>query len=127
MTPLGQKIRAFRAERGLTLTRMAAALGVSAAYLSALEHGKRGVPRSGFLELVNACLNLGSDEAEELRRLAGISDPRVVLDTAGLSPKATELANLLAENIEEMDEDTLDWVIAEVRLRMGARPEGPTH
>lgn len=115
MTPLGQKIRAFRAERGLTLTRMAAALGVSAAYLSALEHGKRGVPRSGFLELVNACLNLGSDEAEELRRLAGISDPRVVLDTAGLSPKATELANLLAVRLGELDDSRIDALLAELR------------
>ena len=115
MTPLGQKIRAFRAERGLTLTRMAAALGVSAAYLSALEHGKRGVPRSGFLELVNACLNLGSDEAEELRRLAGISDPRVVLDPAGLSPKATELANLLAVRLGELDDSRIDALLAELR------------
>ena len=44
MTPFGAKIRALRAERGVSQKDMAAALGVSAAYLSALEHGRRGVP-----------------------------------------------------------------------------------
>src|SRR3546814_18383000 len=87
---------------------MAAALGVSAAYLSAHEHGKRGVPRAVFLELVNGYFNLGWDDAEELRRLAALSDPRVVLDTGGLSPKATELANRLAARIGELDDARLD-------------------
>jgi len=115
VTPLGQRIRELRADHGLTLARMATALGVSAAYLSALEHGKRGVPRSGFLELVNACLNLGSEEAEDLRRLANISDPRVVLDTGGLSPKATELANRLAARLGELDDSRIDALLAELR------------
>jgi hypothetical protein len=67
------------------------------------------------------------DEAEEIKRLAELSHPKVTVNTAGLSPKATELANLLAENIEDMDDETLDWVIAEVRLRVGSQPGGPTH
>ena len=36
------------------------------------------------------------DDAEELERLAETSHPRVIVDTSGLSPAATELANLLA-------------------------------
>ena len=48
------------------------------------------------------------------------------MDTAGLSPRATELANLLAENIQVLDEDTIDWVLAEIRGRMGSK-KGPTH
>lgn len=114
MTPLGTRLRRLRAERGTTLASMAAALGVSAAYLSALEHGKRGVPRAVFLELINGYFNLGWDEAEELRRLAEVSDPRVVLDTAGLSPKATELANRLAARIGDLDDSRLDTLLAEL-------------
>lgn len=114
MTPLGARLRQLRAERGLQLAEMAAALGVSAAYLSALEHGKRGVPRAVFLELVNGYFNLGWDEAEELRRLAAISDPRVVLDTGGLSPKATELANRLAARIADLDDSRLSTLLAEL-------------
>lgn len=115
MTPLGQRLRELREDRGLTLAEMAGGLGVSAAYLSAVEHGKRARPRSGFLELVNACLNLDWEEAEELRQLSEISKPRVVLDTGGLSPKATELANLLAERIRELDDSRIDTLLAELR------------
>ncbi len=66
------------------------------------------------------------DDAEEIKRLAALSHPRIVVDTAGLSPKATELANLLADKVAELDEETLDWILAEVRLRTG-RLTGPTH
>ena len=44
MTPFGKKLREMRREKGVTLTDMAEALEVSPAYLSALEHGKRGRP-----------------------------------------------------------------------------------
>lgn len=114
MTPLGARLRALRSARAVTLAEMAAALGVSAAYLSALEHGKRGVPRAVFLEMINGYFNLGWDEAEELRRLAEVSDPRVVLDTGGLSPKATEFANRLAARIADLDDARLDTLLAEL-------------
>jgi transcriptional regulator with XRE-family HTH domain len=41
MTPFGARLRALRADRGLTLKDLAEGLQVSTAYLSALEHGKR--------------------------------------------------------------------------------------
>ena len=44
MTPFGEKVRRLRQERGLLLKDMAAHLGVSSAYLSALERGERGKP-----------------------------------------------------------------------------------
>ena len=114
MTPLGSRIRVLRSVRGLTLAQMAAALQISTVYLSALEHGKRGVPTSGFLELVTAFFGLDWDEAEELKRLAEISRPKVVLDTSGLSPKATEFANLLGKRIRHLDDSRLDALIGEI-------------
>ena len=126
MTPFGEKVRALRAARGMTLKEMAAHVGVSSAYLSALEHGNRGRPRVGLIMQICALFGLIWDEAEELKRLARLSHPRVVVDTAGLSAKATELANLLAENIRELDDDTLDWVIAEIRTRR-LPPKGPAY
>ena len=47
---------------------------------------------------------------------------------AGLSAAATELANVLAENIDGMDEDTIEWILHEIRGRLGAKAKsGPTH
>ncbi len=125
MTPFGGRLRELRAEKGATMTAMARALQVSPAYLSALEHGRRGRPTVGLLHQVCAYFNLIWDDAEALRRLAELSHPRVTVDTAGLSPKATELANRLAEKIGELDDSRLDALLAE--LADPEDREGPRH
>lgn len=115
VTPFGERVRALRAERGVALKEMAAALGVSAAYLSALEHGHRGRLSPGFVQQVAAYFNLAWDDVDALKRLASLSDPRVTIDTAGLAPAATELANRLAERIGTLDEDFIAAVLARLR------------
>src|SRR5690606_5739611 len=114
MTPFGKHLRELRAARALTLKEMAKGLGVSPAYLSALEHGNRGRPSSGFVQQISAYFNLAWDDVDELKRLAELSHPRIVVDTAGLSPRATELANRLAERIGKLDEDTIELMLAEL-------------
>jgi len=108
MTPLGEKLRELRRRKGVSQKEMAAAIGVSAAYLSALEHGRRGVPTWVLLQKIIGYFNVIWDDAEEVLRLAGRSRPRVVIDTSGLSPAATELANLLAAKIGGLDAEALE-------------------
>ena len=112
MTPFGARLRELRRERGIQLKHMAKGLGVSAAYLSALEHGHRGRPNRAFVHRICAYLNIIWDEAEELQALAQLSHPRVTVDTSGLSPEATELANRLAERIEKLDPATVRKMLA---------------
>lgn len=121
MTPLGARIRALRAERGVSLKQMAAALDVSSAYLSALEHGRRGRPTWFLLHRIITYFNLIWDEAEDLQRLAEISDPKVTVDTAGLMPEATELANRLAREIGRLDRNDLVDLKNEIIRRAGRR------
>lgn len=115
MTPFGQRIRELRRARGVSQKDMAAALGVSQAYLSALEHGHRGRPTWALLQKIIGYFNIIWDEAEEVTRLAEMSDPRTVIDTSSLSPLATELANLLAVRIAQLTEAELEQMIAIVR------------
>ena len=115
MTPLGERIRELRRERGVSQKDMAASIGVSAAYLSALEHGHRGVPTWAMIQKIIGYFNVIWDDAEELQKLAEGSHPRVVVDTAGLSPAATELANLMAAAIDELNEAELAVLNAQVR------------
>jgi transcriptional regulator with XRE-family HTH domain len=103
MTPFGRRLRELRRSRKLSQKDMALALNVSGAYLSALEHGHRAAPSFDFVQRVTGYFNVIWDEAEELQRLARLSDPRVSIDTSGLAPEATELANLLASRIATMD------------------------
>ena len=119
MTPLGAKIRQLREERGISLKEMAAALNVSSAYLSALEHGRRGKPTGFLLHRIIAFFNVIWYEAEELQRLAEMSDPKVTIDTGGLAPEATELTNRLAADIARLDADDLKFLHNEVVRRSG--------
>ena len=108
MTPFGKRLRTLREERGILLKDMAADLGVSATYLSALEHGHRSKPNWSFVQRVIHYFNIIWDEADELQRLADLSDPRIVVETAGLSQKATLFANLLSRTIGELSDAELD-------------------
>jgi transcriptional regulator with XRE-family HTH domain len=120
MTPFGEKMRALRQARGLAAKDMAAGLGVSPAYLSALEHGKRGKPNRRFVHRVCQYLGIIWDEAEALQALADLSHPRVVLDTSGLPAEAPEFANRLAQDIVDLPDETLARWLAELK---GTPPE----
>jgi transcriptional regulator with XRE-family HTH domain len=118
MTPLGARIRQMREERGVSLKEMAKALRVSSAYLSALEHGRRGKPTWILLQRIIQYFNVIWDEAEELQRLAELSDPKVTIDTGGLPPEATEFANRLAADIGKLDRDDLVFLKTEMQKRI---------
>lgn len=115
MTPFGAKVRRLRKQQGVTLTKMAESLGVSGAYLSALEHGHRGRPSWPLVQRIIAYFNVIWDEAEELERLAQISDPRITVNTGGMHPCATEFANELAKSIGSIEEEDLEFLLAHLR------------
>ena len=108
MTPLGLHLQQLRAQKGVSQKEMAQAIGVSPAYLSALEHGQRGQPSWALLQRIVGYFNVIWDDAESLQQLAALSDPKVTIDTRKLSARATEVTNLLAKNIDKLDEAQLD-------------------
>lgn len=107
MTPFGEAMRRLRERKGVSQKQMAAAIGVSPAYLSALEHGRRGRPNFDFLQRVAGYFNIIWDEAEELFKIADASDPRVVIDTCGMPAEYTALANELARKIRVLSPDVV--------------------
>ncbi len=115
MTPFGEKLRLLRRQRGISLKQMASDLHLSSAYLSALEHGHRGRPSPGLVMQILGYFNVIWDEAEELKELAHLSHPKVTIDTAGLSPAATLLANRLALRIEDLTEEELSALLEIVK------------
>ena len=121
MTPFGDKMRRLRAERHMTLKDMAKSIGVSPAYLSALEHGKRGRPGWHLIQRILAHFNIIWDEADDVVRLARVSHPRIAIDTAGLNPKATELANRLADEVGKLDAAALDELLGVLDRRAKSR------
>ena len=112
MTPFGRKLRELRDAQGISQADLAAALDVSPAYLSALEHGKRGAPSWAFLQKVFQYFGLIWDDAEALTELAEVSKPKVTIDTSGMDERATLAANLLSRRIGRMNDRELDQLLA---------------
>lgn len=102
MTPFGELMRYWRTQKNLTLRDQADFLDVSQAYLSALEHGKRGKPSFALVDQICVFLDLIWDEAEALKSAANHSHPRPSIDASNLSPEAVYLANLMAQNIDRL-------------------------
>lgn len=131
MTPFGERLRALRQARGMRQKDLAERLQISAAYLSALEHGRRGRPGPGLVHQVNEVFGLIWDEAEEIAMLARESRPKVRLDTAGLDPAKTVLANRLARALTALPAEAvaeisavLDRHAAQPRIAAGAHGDG---
>lgn len=95
----------------MTLKAHAAAVGVTPAYLSALEHGHRGLPTREMLERIASGLGLEEQDALRLQDLLGFSRPKVTLDTCGLTPIATEVANRLAVSISKLNDAELNALL----------------
>ncbi len=127
MTPFGLKVRALRKARGITMKQMAADLDISQAYLSALEHGHRGQPSPALVVQICEYFHLIWDDFEEVHRLAGLSHPRIVVDTRGLDPRKTELANLLAERIRDLNEAETEALLERLRNVQSVAVKPPKH
>ncbi|GAB4192806.1 MAG: helix-turn-helix transcriptional regulator [Thalassobaculales bacterium] len=128
MTPFGRELRRLRAERRVTQAELARKLGVSAAYLSALENGYRGRPTPLLLHRICNYFGIIWDDAEALTKLAARSRPKLSVDTGGLSPTATEVLNLLAEKAKSLDEATwrsLKAILASAGQRAAGPPAAP--
>ena len=121
MTPFGEAVRRLRAERAITLKAMAADLEISAAYLSALEHGRKGRPSRALLIQICEYFGIIWDDAEALERAARLSHPRVVVDTSGLGPRATELANRMARSMRHLSPATVEAMHRLLDSAEGAR------
>ncbi|MCM2294410.1 helix-turn-helix domain-containing protein [Allorhizobium sp. BGMRC 0089] len=106
-TPFGQAIRELRERKGVTQKQMAAALNVTPAYLSALEHGHRSAPSFDLLQRIAGYFNIIWDEADALFAVAGQSHPKVTLDTSGLPADYTAFANRLAQMIRNLPPDVV--------------------
>ncbi|MBT6257220.1 MAG: helix-turn-helix transcriptional regulator [Alphaproteobacteria bacterium] len=105
MTPFGEKLRELRKQHDMTMASMAQYLGVSSAYLSQVEHGRRGTPGMIMIDQICALFGLIWEDAEALKELASLSSPKVVIDTTGLSQDAMIAANLFAQILPKVSEE----------------------
>lgn len=106
MTPFGRFMRHLRTEKGLLLKDVADMLGVTSAYLSAVEHGKKGQPNAAMVSTLENELKLSAEQRKELRR--AVRDSVSSMDIPSkVTPFAFETANAFARKLPDLSEQQL--------------------
>lgn len=114
LTPFGRALRLLRLDRGWRAKEMAAGIGVSSSFLSAVETGRKTPPE----RLVARIIAWGALTPEEARAVragyAGTVESLVLRIPATMSPEHRETAALLARHFARLTSADL----AEIRERI---------
>lgn len=121
VTEYGKIVRKARIDADLTMLDMARALGVSSAYLSALEVGKKRIS-DNFLTTVIDYLKekLPKFDAQELKDAAAISNNSLPLDIESSRQKFL-VASFARTNMSEADMDDFQILLDKVRMQNGTK------
>lgn len=105
MSEFGAYIKKIRESKGLTLNQVALYSEISAAQLSRIETGKRGVPKPNTIKKISDALKVDYDE---LMKVAGyLDDTKSSKNLPPLSEKEErDIAKQLEKILESMDSDT---------------------
>lgn len=104
-TSLGMFLRKIRLSKGEILKDMAENMGVSSAFLSAVENGKKKMPES-WNEKLKDFYKLTEQQQEELRTAVIESSEKIELSIKNVSKENRELAICLARHFDSLDEET---------------------
>ena len=103
-TSLGEFLRSLRIENHEILKDMADNLGVSSAFLSAVENGKKKLPDSWY-EKLTVLYSLTKEQQEELERVVMETNGIVELDITHGARYQRNLAVSFAREFNSIDED----------------------
>jgi transcriptional regulator with XRE-family HTH domain len=104
LTEFGKEIRKLRIDLGITLFEMARSTGVSSAFLSAMENGKKSVPDEYVDVLAEQYEHVRNAKAFFLR-LADQTKKEVRINLAESNNSANELATAFARNFSELSDE----------------------
>lgn len=123
-TKLGDLLRSIRMKADISLRRMASDLGISPAFLSAVENGKKKMP-DAWISLIPEIYNLSADEIEEFKDVAYESFDTVAVNIANASEANKKLAIRFARRFEDIDEKTSEELLSilESKIKEGSPHE----
>jgi transcriptional regulator with XRE-family HTH domain len=107
ITPFGIAARKLRLDKGLRLLDLAAQLGLSSSFISAVETGKKPIP-AGYVASVIRALGLTASEALDLQKAADRS--KTVVDVDGLQGTQRELVAAFARKLDDLPPEFLEQI-----------------
>jgi len=116
MNAFGKYCRKLRIDRGELMKDMAKKIGVSAAYLSAVEVGRRKIPKE-WLEKIGReyCLNV--EQRAELKKAYDESKTEVKINIGDLSEDDRSLAVAFARKFASLDSKTKEEILFALHRR----------
>lgn len=115
-TNIGEFLRNLRMTRKQRLKDMAEILGVSSAFLSAVENGKKNMPNSWF-EKVRTEYNISDEECDQMKKEALKSQNTIILNMKNASSVNRELAVSFARQFDKIDEETSNKILQVLKNR----------
>ncbi|GAB5479747.1 MAG: hypothetical protein Marn2KO_32140 [Marinobacter nauticus] len=104
VTPFGRLIRKYRIDHGLVLKDMAAGVGVSTAYASAVELGNKKI-NDDFVQKVANYFQLNNAQLRELQDAAAVSQPSLKIDMSGTEDLDRALAVSFARKYHDLSNE----------------------
>lgn len=109
-TSFGEFVRILRIKNHEVMGDMAEYLGVSVAFLSAVENGRKNVPED-WTEKLEAKYQLNEEEVKILKISIANSKTQMKLKLVGASNCKREMALQIARSFDEMDDETAGKII----------------
>ncbi len=108
LTPFGKALRILRLDRGELLKDMADRLGVSAAYLSSVENGKKS-PTSELMNRISTHYELTNSEWEDLKDAKAKTIRMIEIGLA--RPEDEEVGLLFARKLSGLSANQRDKIL----------------
>lgn len=115
---LGRFLRILRVENQQVLKDMADILGVSSAFLSAVENGKKNMPAS-WHEKLRIAYNLSPDKCDALEQAALESQKSISLNLENIPDANRRLAVSFARQFNDLDEETSSKILDILHKKKG--------
>ena len=115
LTSFGKFCRKLRIDRNEILKDMAEKLGVTAAYLSAVEVGRRKVPEK-WLGEIQHLYGLTEAASKEMRHAYDQSVTQVTIDLANQSASHREAAMVFARELESINEEDVKLLLEKMKI-----------
>ena len=106
ISKFGLYIREIREKENDSLRQMAIKLGISAAFLSAMEVGRKPIPVE-YVEKIKSIYNLTEEQEVELENSIYETNERVPIELAAMNEAQKDISLMFARKIKTADEELL--------------------
>ena len=107
LTAFGKFLRKLRIDALCTMKEMSDGLEISVSYLSAVETGKRDIPKN-WIEKIIKFFNLNEQQQIELTNSVNDSLTEINFNLSGFSQDKRIAALIFARKLEELDDDEIN-------------------